>query len=89
MDVPLVVSDALVATLVVEPVHEVASDLGEPGGGNDVGLPIVLVARVGEDAAVDVGWKTRGLDFDYSFLPNSSRRTDVLCPAVYLLRYSI
>lgn len=57
VDVPLIVPDALIAALVVEPVHEVASDLCQPSGGDDVGLPIVLVARVWEDSAVDVSWK--------------------------------
>lgn len=57
VDVPLVVSDALVAALVVEPVHKVASDLGQPCIGNDVRLSIVLVARVREDSTIDVSCK--------------------------------
>ena len=66
MDVPLVVSNAFVAALVVEPVHEVAPDLGKTGGGDDVGLPIVLVACVGKNSAIDVSWKII-IDFEYYF----------------------
>lgn len=56
MDVPLVVPDVLVASLVVKPVEEVGPDLLETRGRDDVRLPIVLVGDVREYSTVDVSW---------------------------------
>lgn len=57
VNVSLVVSQVLAATLVVEPVEEVGSDLIESGVRDDIGLAIVLVACGRKDSAVDVSYE--------------------------------
>lgn len=52
--VALVITDVLIATLVVEPVQKVGADLRESLRGDDVRLSIVLVRRGWQHPAVDV-----------------------------------
>lgn len=55
--IPLVVSNILITTLVVEPVHEVRSDLLESLRCDNIGLAIVLIGGGREDTTVDVRCK--------------------------------
>lgn len=54
MDVPLVVSNVLTTSLIVEPIEEVATDLSESGVRDDVRLSIVLVGCSGQYSTVYV-----------------------------------